>query len=184
MNIKAILSVLTAGLCLAAPARAQTQNDPKAEYNCMHGTPADAGEFAGNMRRIQKVMDAYFALTSTATPKQVRAVFYDDDYVTWQDGDQYVPLDQVASHLAPPVEPPRLVVAVHGGDAWSTRTIWSGRDAKGPVFYVADMRSGGALANAAILRMQVIHGEAPPETPRAYCHVSRGKPYSGNLDDK
>ena len=182
MKFKTVFSI-AAGLCLADPALAQAPLNPQQEFDCRHAKPADASEFAGNIRRIQKVMDAYFALSAASTPKQVKALFYDDDYVTWQDGEQYVPLDQVASHLSPPVEPPKLVVAVHGGDNWSTRTIWSGRDAKGPVFYVADMRNGGVLADATILGMKVIHGDTPPDTPAAYCHLPRGKPYSGNLDD-
>jgi hypothetical protein len=185
MKIKRILSALAAaGLCSATSALAQAPPmDPLSEFNCRHGIPADPERSKASMERIQKTMSAYFALSSASTPKQVKALFYDDDNVTWQEGDQYVPLDQVPSHLSPPLEPPKLVVAVHGGDNWTTRTIWSGRDTNGPAFYAVDLTNGAWLASASIYRVKITHGETAPDTPPAYCHAGPGKPYTGNLDD-
>jgi len=183
--MKRILSVLTVvGLYSIAPALAQMPPlDPQSEFNCIHGFPPDPERSKAGMARIQKTMNAYFALSSASTPKQIAAVFDDFGYVSWQDGDQLVPIDQLAPHLSPPLEPPKLVVAVFGGDNWSTHTIWSGRDAKGPVFYAVDITSGTWLVSAYIFRVKITHGDTPPDTPPAFCHGRPGKPYSGNLDD-
>ena len=107
MNIKWTLSALAAaGLCAVAPAKAQPL-DPQTEFRCIHGMPVAADVAEADLRRIKKAMDLYLALSPSSTPATIKDAF--TSYIPgarWRDGDQEVPLDQLAPHLVGPVETP------------------------------------------------------------------------------
>lgn len=171
------------GLCavMATPATAQ-QMTPEAEFICIHGAPVSADTVQAVERRIRKAMDVYLALSPASSTGQIESAFSSFLPTRWQDGDEKVPLDQLAPRLVKPVETPHLVVAVVGGDNFSSRTIWAGRDANGPVFYEVDFQNGTFIESAAIVTMRISHGPTPPDTPPAYCHIS-DYVYSGDLNE-
>src|SRR6185312_2641126 len=184
--IKRILPVLAAaGLCAAAsePAFGQAwigqvvgemaaeQQQIQAEFDCRHAVPVAADSAKASMERIEKTWNAYAALSATSTAKDIAGVFSDEKaLVSWKDGGQSVPLDQIAPHLGA-MQDRKLVVAVMGGDNKTTRAIWSAQDAAGPIFYAVDFTNGTWLASARILHLEISHGATPPETPPAYCHL-------------
>ena len=151
---------------------AADQANVQLEFNCRHAIPLDAERAKANLERVQKAMTAYRGLTSSATQKDLAAVFESEGPETrWQDGEQKATLTDLASHLVPLAEAPKLTVAVMSGDGATARTIWSGQDANGPVFYAVDFTAGTWLRDARIIDMVISHGAAP-ETPPAYCHLS------------
>jgi hypothetical protein len=151
---------------------AAEQQAVQVEFNCRHGTPVDKEAAKASLARTEKALDAYFALSAASPAKDIQSVFVEDDLdVSWQDGDQKVAIDQLAPHLSQPLQDRKLIIAVTGYDNRTTRTIWSGHDANGPVFYAIDFTNGTWLYSARIKHLAITHGATPPETPPAYCHL-------------
>ena len=177
-----VFALIAAGCALPATAQVLTgqyvrapgrQDGIQTEFNCRHAIPLDPESAEASTERVQKAMAAYLALTPNATQRDLYAVFVVDDPGTpWQDGDQKVKLDELAKHLSPPTQPPKLTTIVMGGDNQTSRTIWSGQDAAGPIFYAVDFTNGTSMSRAHILDMAISHGSVSPETPPAYCHMS------------
>ena len=183
--MKGAVSALMAVSCvLVLPAAAQVltgqyvqstggQGGIQAEFNCRHAIPLDPDSAKASMERVQKAMAAYLALTPNATQSDLNAVFVaDEPGAPWQDGNEKVKLAELAPHLVPPAQPPKLITTVMGGDNQTTRTIWAGQDASGPVFYAVDFTNGTSISRAHILDMAISHGTVPPDPPPAYCHMN------------
>lgn len=150
---------------------AANRADAAREAACRHGVPADPDTVKELNAKDEKLMDAYFRLNPKSTARDIAEVFdIDNPDVRWRDADGSVPMTQLAGHLGKPASQRSLVVSVTGGDAKTTRTIWSTTQNSKSVFYAVDFIHGSWLGGTHILHMAVLPGPTPPPTPPAYCH--------------
>jgi len=141
------------------------------EAECLKGRPADPDDVKAANRRADGVMQAYFALTSKSSKRDIAAVFVTDrdvKDVTWKDDAGAVPIAQLGAQLDEPSDKVAKILSVVGGDNHTTRAIWSVGEGDGTLYYGVDIINGSWLSNAKIWHMTVSKTE--PETPPAYCH--------------
>ena len=149
------------------------------EAACRAGVPASPNVTAKMTARMQRVMDAYFALNAKSGAYALGRVFaMKTDGVTWKDETGSVALDQLGDRLTPPATAPVLTDSVVGGDGGSGRAIWRPADtatATGSRIYAVDFTSEGHMFDYAvgvrILHMSVLPASAAPRAPGAFCHL-------------
>jgi len=141
------------------------------EAECRKGKPADPDDVAASNRRADKLMEAYFALTSKSSKREIAALFVSDrdiKDVTWKDDSGAVPIAQLGPQLDEASDKHARVLSVVGGDNHTTRAIWSVGEGDAVVYYGVDIINGTWLTSAKIWHMTV--SRTLPETPPAYCH--------------
>jgi hypothetical protein len=143
------------------------------ERACLAGAPADPDDVAKANKRIEKAMDAYFELTSSSTPRQIRRVFTSDkDDIRWKDTSGEVPLDQLGARLDLPTPQRTLEALVVGGDDMTAQAIWSVSPVEGSdiAYYGGDFVNEGWLGGWKLWHLQVFRAAAKPDVPHAFCH--------------
>jgi len=141
----------------------------------MAGQPADPDDVAKANKRIEKVMDEYFALTAASTPKQIKRVFTTDyKDVRYKEPGGTIPLDQLGARLDVPTPQRTLLALVVGGDAQSAQAIWSVTPVEGSdiAYYAGDFANEGWFGGWKIWHLQVFPESAKPDVPPAFCHFN------------
>jgi hypothetical protein len=146
------------------------------ELECRKGAPADPSDVKAGNRRADKVMEAYFALTSKSTKKDIQKLFaMDQKDVSWKNENGKVPLDQLGALLDEASPTHARILSVVAGDILTTRAIWSVGEGADIVYYGVDIMNGNWLSDSKIWHVSV--SKTQPDTPPAYCHFDSEQSY-------
>jgi hypothetical protein len=180
-NFQAVGMVLAISLAIPSAAQSQAwigqmagemaaqQQQAELEAACRKGAPADPDDVKSSNRRAEKLMDAYFDLTSKSSLRDIQRVFaMGKPDVSWKDANGKVPIDQLGARLDEVSTKRTLVLSVVGGDNKTMRAIWSVGDGADKIYYAADIVVGNWISSSAIWHMTV--SKTLPDTPPAYCH--------------
>jgi hypothetical protein len=142
--------------------------------DCLAGKPPIPLIVRSTRRSIEETMDDYFALSSTATSRQISRVFATDRAdVHWKDSSGQVPLDQLGARLDTPTPKRMLIEFVADGDWVSAHAIWSVEPASGSdiAYYAVDFANEGWFGGGwKIWHMQAFSSSAKPSLRPIVCH--------------
>jgi len=148
------------------------------EAECRKGKPADPDDVKASNRRADKLMDAYFALTSKSSKREIAAVFVTDKDikdVSWKDDNGAVPIAQLGAQFDEASPKHARLLSVVAGDNHITRAVWTVGEGADTVYYGVDIINGTWLSDSKIWHMTV--SKTQPETPPAFCHFDPEQSY-------
>jgi hypothetical protein len=154
---------------------AAQQEQAAQEQACLAGAPADPDAVQRARSRIEKAMVAFFDLTSSATPREIRGAFTSDkNDIRYKDVSGEVAFDQLGARLDTPAPQRTLVAMVVSGDGLTAQAIWSVAPADGNdiAYYAGDFVNEGWIGGWRIWHLDALPASQMPDVPPAYCHFN------------